>query len=1385
MKKIKKANCHLPKYDFSGLVGMSANMLSGNGKGSVADDGDLYEKIKDGFKKAMPFAGLAGSSIYTAANPSDDYSNEKSSTLGMGLQGAAMGSKFGGIYGAIGGGLLGAGIGWYGAKKRNIEREEADNNLYNAYILNSTVDPTKMKEGNTIHINPKNEGKFTKYANSKGMSIQEAAHWVMANSSDPKLRKRAQFAINATKFHHPKKMEEGGETEDTGTYISMPVKDKNNLVIPQMYGSIGDPSKGIPITHIQTEKGEKIGYPDGSIFDIKAKEKHEKMDKDEVTDILPQGSYIFGARDKQAIKKKTAEKISMGNTPIVYNEFDNSPQTNAEEIKLSDLFKKEEHTPAELAEIVKKKFKLSGKSSDAFTDVTNEENKVGRIPYLMNIMKLTEDKKKQKNVDKMPVMQEGGIINRTGYLDGSPTSSNPINIIPSGNITMDGVKIPLMAYSDKGEVALMKPGEKYKFKGKTVAEIPISAFLYSDNPNLQNVKNDYFDIMYGKNDPKSEQSISENKVAENGILDPVEITADKIKRDTFNPDDELRRIALNNIMGGAFKLKNIGIGRSKTGDKLLSQFLFSGDNFKDFISGMSPKQKKDWDKNKYINIFKTDVGGIQSKVPYYQDGGSVQSTQKLSPEALSALRRLVYAAFRGVSVDNLSNISDDAILKNIDDNGGFEVLFKYAAKNGIISYDSRGNLYRDPSKFYSAWARITGSKLTQDEFNSALDEKNGDIGKVVPDELRTQKSNPNGQNSSIQDKNMGNTDPESQPIVTQSKKQADPNTTYKVDLPDGPNYNASNGDDYADDVDQFARGILQMPLSFRKRYAKYIQQKLKALGYEISDEDGVYGPSTVKAEEELLQGLGLDTEGIGRDKEGGQDTPYAPDPYAPKDPVLEPKQPQTSQPPSPDKPVVSPNDTTNQPPVGQPLVPADIWGVPRNSSNTNRWTKKGIHPVNESSSSPEKSPIVEQPISPQTISDQPPVGQPIIPAGIWAVPPKEITPISSEAGPYKVDIPNGPTSETSQTNSNEISPDNSIDAIYSKYGQDMKNFSDKYQQKYADYFKYARGANAAANAMGILGTVGQSSYVNPGLLSNRYANQMFQKVPNFVRDANKTESLAPIYAIGRNQGVLGIPTSTTMSRLAPMVGNAVNSVNQTNKQFALDDVSKDNARYKFMQDIDNKNLTNIANAQNRSIGMDNYKMSQVAGFGGRALTGDATLAGKELGTNMGLEKQAIDAGFNSAAQMAAYKIQQQMMDKLYGKNGSANIKVDPYKKPFNGIPKNSSDSNGYGLIPNSFGSVSIPTNTTPTMNIYKAGDMGSYPVTVPDNGQWSDHYDFSPSYIQERQDMYNKGGENYNSDSIKGVQKELKDMGYEVGNIDGIYGKKTKAALKSFIDSFK
>lgn len=66
----------------------------------------------------------------------------------------------------------------------------------------------KMKSGGPININPANKGKFTKWAKSKGMSVQEAAAHVMANTDkySPTIVKRANFAKNAAKW----KKQEGG-----------------------------------------------------------------------------------------------------------------------------------------------------------------------------------------------------------------------------------------------------------------------------------------------------------------------------------------------------------------------------------------------------------------------------------------------------------------------------------------------------------------------------------------------------------------------------------------------------------------------------------------------------------------------------------------------------------------------------------------------------------------------------------------------------------------------------------------------------------------------------------------------------------------------------------------------------------------------------------------------------------------------------------------------------------------------------------------------------------------------------------------------------------------------------------------------------------------------
>ena len=54
-----------------------------------------------------------------------------------------------------------------------------------------------------IKIKKKNRGKFTKAAKAAGESVQEHAHNVLNNPKATKLqKKRAQFAINAKKWHH-------------------------------------------------------------------------------------------------------------------------------------------------------------------------------------------------------------------------------------------------------------------------------------------------------------------------------------------------------------------------------------------------------------------------------------------------------------------------------------------------------------------------------------------------------------------------------------------------------------------------------------------------------------------------------------------------------------------------------------------------------------------------------------------------------------------------------------------------------------------------------------------------------------------------------------------------------------------------------------------------------------------------------------------------------------------------------------------------------------------------------------------------------------------------------------------------------------------------------
>ena len=53
-----------------------------------------------------------------------------------------------------------------------------------------------------------------------------------------------------------------------------------------------------------------------------------------------------------------------------------------------------------------------------------------------------------------------GNVTNTGYWPDSPDRNNDFNIIPSNNITMEGMDMPLMGISNTGDKKIMLPGKK-------------------------------------------------------------------------------------------------------------------------------------------------------------------------------------------------------------------------------------------------------------------------------------------------------------------------------------------------------------------------------------------------------------------------------------------------------------------------------------------------------------------------------------------------------------------------------------------------------------------------------------------------------------------------------------------------------------------------------------------------------------------------------------------------------------------------------------------------------------------------------------------------------------------------------------------------------------
>ena len=168
---------------------------------------------------------------------------------------------------------------------------------------------------------------------------------------------------------------------------------------------------------VQAEKDEIIVLPDGSIVEPASKTFHNKMDSDEVTEYLPQGSIVFS---NKVMVKKSAFEGKKGD--VVAASVANYTETEKPELpiefKISELFgSKKEMSSAELIKEVKRRFPIkevqdNGTENPKLTPIdkqTNEQNKLARIPYITAIFDKVKNKMKTDTTDN-PVKANAGVI---------------------------------------------------------------------------------------------------------------------------------------------------------------------------------------------------------------------------------------------------------------------------------------------------------------------------------------------------------------------------------------------------------------------------------------------------------------------------------------------------------------------------------------------------------------------------------------------------------------------------------------------------------------------------------------------------------------------------------------------------------------------------------------------------------------------------------------------------------------------------------------------------------------------------------------------------------------------------------------------------------------
>ena len=220
-------------------------------------------------------------------------------------------------------------------------------------------------------------------------------------------------------------MQSGQKRDDYETALERAKKQrvKDRTVDPFMgvlYAEEGGITPGeIPaeeLSPVQTEMGEMLLMPSGILTETKAKEKHEDMDADDVTDVLPAGTIIFSnSMDKMLPINEEIEDIILGYGTAFYSEDGEASEVEA--VEFEDVLDegKKKMTFADIARNIKNKFATVPDHKDVFNNITNVENMQARIPFLMKLNELQDKVMGNSSIPTTATAQsfsKGGVVKK-------------------------------------------------------------------------------------------------------------------------------------------------------------------------------------------------------------------------------------------------------------------------------------------------------------------------------------------------------------------------------------------------------------------------------------------------------------------------------------------------------------------------------------------------------------------------------------------------------------------------------------------------------------------------------------------------------------------------------------------------------------------------------------------------------------------------------------------------------------------------------------------------------------------------------------------------------------------------------------------------------------